>query len=166
MKKIFIVLLCLFMMTGCQTRKTNSDDENIDEKLYQQYQEYYAKLNECQDFDSEIDDCSISLILNKTNNDNIRYDIIIDKPQVKMLNIKAIAFVENEEQYNPPSIGLLEEETFSLEPGVIDKENGIYKGINLSGMTSLKEIKVKVYLTYEKDNQFIERFVMLHDYAS
>ena len=163
MKKYFIILLSLLLLTGCQTRKT---DENIDEQLYQQYQDYYMKLKNSKDFENKISDCSVSLILNKTNNDNIRYDVIIDNPQVKMTNIKAIAFVENETKYNPPSIGLLEKESFSLQPGVIDKEKGIYKGINLSGMTSLKKITVKVYLTYKKQDKLIERYIELHDNAS
>ena len=163
MKKYFIILLSLFLLTGCQTRKT---DVNVDEQLYQQYQDYYTKLKKAKDFENKISDCSVSLILNKTNNDNIRYDIIIDNPQIKMTNIQAIAFVEDETKYNPPSIGLLEKETFSLQPGVIDKENGIYKGINLSGMTSLKEITVKVYLTYKKQDKLIERYIELHDNAS
>lgn len=163
MKKYFIILLSLFLLTGCQTRKT---DVNVDEQLYQQYQDYYTKLKKAKDFENKISDCSVSLILNKTNNDNIRYDIIIDNPQIKMTNIQAIAFVEDETKYNPPSIGLLERETFSLQPGVIDKENGIYKGINLSGMTSLKEITVKVYLTYKKQDKLIERYIELHDNAS
>lgn len=163
MKKYFIILISLLLLTGCQTRK---NEESVDEKLYQQYQDYYEKLNSRKNFVDKIDECSISLILNKTNNGNIRYDVIIDNPQIKMTNIKAIALVVDETQYNPPSIGLLENNVFSLEPGVIDKENGIYKGINLSGMTSLKNINVKIYLTYEKDNELIERYIELHDNAS
>lgn len=163
MKKYFIMLLCLLLLTGCQTRE---NEENIDEQLYQQYQDYYIKLKDAKHFENQIEDCSIYLILNKTNNGNIRYDVIIDNPQIKMNHIQAIALVEGETKYNPPSIGLLENDSFSLEPGVIDKENGIYKGINLSGMTSLKNITVKIYLTYEKQNKLVERFIILNDNAS
>lgn len=163
MKKYFIILFCLLFLTGCQTRKS---EENIDEQLYQQYQDYYTKLKKCKNFETQLDDCSISLVLNKTNNGNIRYDVIIDNPQNKMDNIKAIALIDEETKYNPPSIGLLENETFSLEPGVIDKEKGIYKGINLSGMTTLEKFSVKIYLTYEKQNQLIERFIILNDNAT
>ena len=163
MKKILIFLIILVMITGCQSRKS---EETIDEQLYQQYQTYNKKVKNHQQFDSEISECSVRLILNQTNNDHIRYDIIIDQPQTTMKNIKAIAYVENEDHYNSPSIGLLENESFTLKPNVIDKELGIYKGINLSGITSLKEITVKVYLTYEKQNKTIERYIILHENAS
>lgn len=163
MKKYFIILLCVFFLTGCQTNKT---EENIDEQLYQQYQNYYTKLKSRKHFENETADCAVNLIVNQTNNNNIRYDVIIDNPQLDMLNIKAIALVVGEEKYNPPSIGLLEKDTFSLQPGVIDKDNGIYKGINLSGMTLLKKITVRLYFTYEKQDKLIERYIELHDNAS
>lgn len=163
MKKILIFLLIFVMITGCQIKQS---EENIDEQLYQQYQKYNEKVKNNEQFETQISECSVKLILNQTNNDCIRYDIIIDEPQITMNDIKAIAYVENEDHYNPPSIGLLENESFTLNPNVTDKEKGIYKGINLSGITFLKDITVKVYLTYEKENKIIERYIILHETAS
>lgn len=159
MKKYILIMLCFLLLTGCQTRE-NIDD--TDEKLYQEYQKYYTRLKKHKDFVTSIDECSISLILNKTNKNNTRYDIIIDQPLHEMKNIKAIAYIKEEKKYNPPSIGLLEEQSFSLKPNVIDKEKGIYKGINLSGMTIYEQFSVKLYLTYSYQNKLIERYVILY----
>lgn len=163
MKRYILILLSFFLITGCQTKK---NEDNTDEKLYQQYQKYYTKLKNNKTFVSSIEECSVSLVLNKTNNHNIRYDIIIDQPLHEMENIKVIAYIEEEKTYNPPSIGLLEEQSFSLKPNIIDKENGIYKGINLSGITVLDEINVKIYLTYTYHDEFVERYIVLYGNAT
>lgn len=164
MKKKFVFILILLLLTGCQSHQ--NDEDKIDDQLYQQYQEYYSHLTEADDFKTTIPECSVSLVLNHTNNDNTRYDVIIDQPKAVMENVKAIAYVENENEFNPPSIGLLEKETFTLNADETDKEKGIYKGINLSGITSLTDITVKVYLTFEQQDQFIERYIILHENAS
>lgn len=164
MKKIFVFILILLLLTGCQSNQ--NDEDKIDDQLYQQYREYYSKMTKADDFDTTIPECSVRLVLNHTNNDNLRYDVIIDQPKAIMENVKAIACVENENEFNPPSIGLLEEETFTLNADTTDKEKGIYKGINLSGITSLTDITVKVYLTFEQQDQFIERYIILYENAS
>lgn len=163
MKKYLIFVLCFMLLSACQEA---DKQENIDRRLYDQYQEYYTKVKQNINFSTNINECSISLILNKTNNGRIRYDIVIDNPQHDMNHIQAIAYVENETKYNPTSIGLLEDESFSLKPDIIDKDHGIYKGINLSGMTTLYQFQVKLYMTYEYQNKFIERFIVLYGDAS
>lgn len=163
MKKICIIVLTLLMLTGCQ--KAKIEEEN-DAQLYRQYQQYNNKVKNGEHYETQISECSVKLIINQTNNDHIRYDIIIDQPQKTMKNIKAIAYVENENKYTPPSIGLLENDSFTLKPNVTDKEHGIYKGINLSGITSLQNITVKVYLTYKNKNKTIERYIILYENAS
>ena len=79
--------------------------------------------------------------------------------------IKAIAFIDKKDK-NIPSIGLLEKDTFSLKPNYIDKKNGYYKGINLSGTTSKNKFDVKLYLTYNTEDKQIERYIILHGNAT
>ena len=56
--------------------------------------------------------------------------------------------------------------TFSLKPNYIDKKNGYYKGINLSGTTSKNKFDVKLYLTYNTEDKQIERYIILHGNAT
>ena len=105
------------------------------------------------------------MVVNKTSNDQIRYDVIINDPQIEMDNIKAIAYVDKKNK-DIPSIGLLEENSFSLKPNYVNKEEGFYKGINLSGLTTKTEFKVKIYFTYENNGILEERYVILNGNAS
>lgn len=163
LKRIFIVMLCL-LITGCK-----SDRNEISDKLDVQYQKYTQKLIEQQEFNNESNEFSIRLVLNKINDSETRYDIIIDSPKINMYDLQAIAKVENDNESSLPSLGILEEESFSLVPGVVDKTKGIYRGVNLSGVTKEKKIKVIIYLSFysdENNKKLEERFIRLDDDAT
>ena len=112
-------MLCL-LITGCK-----SDSNEMGDKLNLQYQKYIQKLIEQQEFNNKSDEFSIRLVLNKINDTETRYDIIIDSPKINMYALQAIAKVENDDESSLPSLGILEEESFSLVPGVVDKTRGI-----------------------------------------
>ncbi|WP_297670737.1 hypothetical protein [Thomasclavelia sp.] len=163
MKRIFIIMLCL-LITGCK-----SDSNEMGDKLNLQYQKYIQKLIEQQEFNNKSDEFSIRLVLNKINDTETRYDIIIDSPKINMYDLQAIAKVENDDESSLPSLGILEEESFSLVPGVVDKTRGIYRGVNLSGVTREKNINVIIYLRFysdENNEKLEERFIRLDDDAT
>ncbi|MFR2821549.1 MAG: hypothetical protein ACLTBQ_02850 [Thomasclavelia sp.] len=163
MKRIFIIMLCL-LITGCK-----SDSNEMGDKLNLQYQKYIQKLIEQQEFNNKSDEFSIRLVLNKINDTETRYDIIIDSPKINMYALQAIAKVENDDESSLPSLGILEEESFSLVPGVVDKTRGIYRGVNLSGVTREKNINVIIYLRFysdENNEKLEERFIRLDDDAT
>ena len=156
-------MLCL-LMTGCK-----SDSNEMGDKLNLQYQKYIQKLIEQQEFNNKSDEFSIRLVLNKINDTETRYDIIIDSPKINMYDLQAIAKVENDDESSLPSLGILEEESFSLVPGVVDKTRGIYRGVNLSGVTREKNINVIIYLRFysdENNEKLEERFIRLDDDAT
>lgn len=162
MKNRLIIFLSLFILLGCPSQKNTT---SYSKKQYNEYVSYYNRLKMSTSFDESCDDCSIQLITNKISNKKIRYDIIINNPVIEMKNIKAIAFIDKKDK-NIPSIGLLEKDTFSLKPNYIDKKNGYYKGINLSGTTSKNKFDVKLYLTYNTEDKQIERYIILHGNAT
>ena len=166
MKKLLLVIMSLLILTGCSNE---NKEVEIDDKYYKQYQKYEEKLNEAKDFETEITDFSIRLVVNETDQNEYRYDVIIDSPNVNMYYLQAISKVENDENSSLPTLGVLEENNFSLVPNVIDKEKGIYKGVNLSGITNKSEFNVYVYLTYylsENDTKKVERYIMLYGNAA
>ena len=66
-----------------------------------------------------------------------------------MYHLQAIAKVAGDDNESLPTLGnSLRKIFFSLVPEVVDKANGIYKGVNLSGITSKSEFSVLVYLTF------------------
>ena len=156
-------MLCL-LITGCKRYSNEMGD-----KLNLQYQKYIQKLIEQQEFNNKSDEFSIRLVLNKINDTETRYDIIIDSPKINMYALQAIAKVENDDESSLPSLGILEEESFSLVPGVVDKTRGIYRGVNLSGVTREKNINVIIYLRFysdENNEKLEERFIRLDDDAT
>ena len=56
--------------------------------------------------------------------------------------------------------------SFSLKPNYVNKEEGFYKGINLSGLTTKTKFKVKIYFTYENNGILEERYVILNGNTS
>lgn len=158
MKKIIILFISIIFLVGCKS------NDNIDNDLYNCYQDYYHKLVTAKEFQDNLDECSIKLIVNEVDNE-YRYDIIIDEVKIEMNNIKVIAYIDKDDK-NIPSLGLLETNSFSLKPNFIDKSKGYYKGINLSGVTSKSDFVVKIYFTYENNEKNIERYVYLHGNAS
>lgn len=161
LKRLILIVICL-LITGCQTVP------KADNKYVKQYQVYAKKLTSQKKFIESSDEFTIKLILNKLDENKTRYDIIIDTPKINMYHLQAIAKVENDDESSLPSLGILEDEQFSLVCNVVDKAKGIYRGVNLSGITEQKKISVIVYLTFYRDEDCKnkeERFIRLDDDA-
>ena len=144
MKKIALILICCLVLIGCKNK------DNNDNKFYRQYKEYENKIDNHNEF------------LNATNEFNIRLE-------VNKVDLQAIAKVAGDDNESLPTLGILEEDIFSLVPEVVDKANGIYKGVNLSGITSKSEFSVLVYLTFSTDKQSNnkeERYIKLYGNAT
>ena len=162
MKNKLMIFLSIFMLLGCSTQKK---EKPYSKKQYNEYMQYYKLLKKRKTFDTSCQDCSIQLVTNRISSTKIRYDIVINNPNLEMQKVKAIALIDLNDK-NIPSIGLLEKDSFSLKPNYVDKIRGYYKGINLSGITSKKEFDVKIYLTYNTQNKQIERYIILHGNAT
>ena len=165
MKRIVFIIICSILLTGCFN---NSLDDDKNDKLYKQYKIYEEMLNESKNYQDGSDEFSIRLIINKIDDETNRYDVVIDSPKINMYHLQAIAKVEQDESASLPNLGILEDDVFSLVPNVIDKEKGIYKGVNLSGITTKKEFNVLVYLTFYNDEngkEKEERFIRLYGNA-
>lgn len=161
MKKLLILLMVIFFVTGCNSTPSNEDTTD---QLYKEYQNYINKLESSASFEAQADIFDTRIVLNATNKGNYRYDIIIDNPKIEMYNIKIVACIDDGKEATYPTLGILETATFTMIPGIIDKENNIYKGINLSGISSTKEAKIRFYLTYtttKEDTKVQERFIQV-----
>lgn len=165
MKKIILVIICI-LLSGCAKKETVDSKSNI---LYQQYKEYEKVFMQQQDYQDHSDEFEIRLVVNKINDEKNRYDIIIDSPKINMYHLQAIAKVKQDDNESLPTLGILEDEVFSLVPNVLDKSKGFYKGVNLSGITKEKKFDVLVYLTFynnENDKNKETRFITLYGDAT
>lgn len=162
MKRIIFVIICI-LLAGCSNNDPVNDKSN---RLYEQYKLYEQILNKTKNYQDGSDEFSIKLIINKIDDSMNRYDIVIDSPKINMYHLQAIAKVEQDESDSLASLGILEDEVFSLVPNIIDKAKEIYKGVNLSGVTEKKEFNILVYLTFysdENSKKKEERFIRLYD---
>lgn len=160
MKKWIVIIVCFFLC-GC---KANTEETNSTDKQYKEYKTYVDTLDKQTKFASEDANFTTRVIVNETNKGNYRYDIIIDNPTIAMYNIKVVASIDDSETTSYPTLGILDEESFALIPGVIDKTKNIYKGINLSGISSKKQATIKIYITFstsEEGTELEERFIQV-----
>lgn len=143
MKKITVILLILFLCFGC-TKKTEKDQQFI------KYDELIEKLKNQSDFDQNYP-FQVSLIFNRLE-EQYRYDIIIDLPTTDMYELAAVAYIDDSKEETYPSLGVFDEDSYHLKVGYIDKSQGFYKGVQLSG-TCQKIKPVKLYVSYYSDIQ-------------
>ena len=165
MKKIIFVIICM-LLTGCSNQDLADNKSN---GLYKQYLKYEKKLIEQQDYQESSDEFLIRLVVNKIDDDNNRYDIIIDNPKINMYHLQAIAKVRQDDSESLPNLGILENDVFSLVPNLVDKTKGIYKGVNLSGVTKEEKFDVLIYLTFYSDEnckEKEERYIILYGDAT
>ena len=136
-------MLSIFLLCGCLPAK----EEHIS---YDDYLKIKSQLELCDSFDSYYN-FEVSLVFNPINN-QYRYDVIIDNPATPMYNIVAVAYAGEDDDSICPNIGLFDVTPYHLVPDYIDKENGFYKGVNLSGMVN-KTTGVKLYVSYYLESE-------------
>ena len=139
MKKLLVVLLCLFI-TACGTKTKNSD---ISDSVLRKYKEDLSYIKKTKKFDNVSDKMNMKLYYTEIN------EGVIDEPKENMYNIKAISYSSSCLDDYQPTIGYFDKETYSMVPGVVDKKKNIYKGISLSGRVKKKET-LKVFVHYDK----------------
>lgn len=141
MKKVMLTLISLLMCFGCQS-KTQENPQMT------QYEKTRDQLIACQQFDQN-DDFHVQVIFNEID-DGYRYDVVIDQPKRDMYDIHAIAYANESENQMCPTIGFFDDESYHLCVNKIDKANGYYKGVQLSGECSKKQT-VRLYIYYFTD---------------
>ena len=146
MKKLLVVLLCLFI-TACGTKTKDSD---ISDSTLKKYKEDLSYIKKTKKFDNVSDKMNTKLYYTEIN-EGYRYELIIDEPKENMYNIKAISYSSSCLDDYQPTIGYFDKETYSMIPGIVDKKKNIYKGITLSGRVRKKEtLKVLVEFDTKK----------------
>lgn len=125
MKKIIVILLCLFTLVGCQGAS------NSDLKLYNEMIEI---LSNADDFASSSKYFSTTFEVTSTS-EGQRYYIVIDNPNIAMYDVSVIAFEEDADTENAfaPNAGIFDEE-INIVPNQINKDKGYVKGISISGL--------------------------------
>ena len=156
MRKTILLLLFLVFCSACAA-STQED------KQFELYNQLKKELIVREDMDKDIP-CRIYVIFNPLDNE-YRYDIVIDQVQENMYDIMAVAYAHEDDQQICPTIGIFDEDTYSLKVNYINKSEGFYKGIQLSGKCSQKQT-IKLYLRYftdEKREKSVEKYIEVNE---
>lgn len=146
-------------MIGCQ--KDSSDDNRLMQEDI--YFSYIDDLDYCTDFLGNVDEFDIGIITNPYDNNEYRQDIIIDNSNIDLYNIEIIAKVFDGVSYSYPSLGVLEDERFVISSNP-NSDKGIYRGVNLSAITTNELITVELmirYYTEESLENLIVRYIKI-----
>lgn len=164
MKKIIICLLTLFILCGCKevTRQ-------LDQEKYDSYLTYYQSILD-NDIDNSSSQCfDVALVVNKVDENQYRYDIIIDNPRVAMYDIKALAVIDDltieiDKDNMMPSIGILDDNHFNMIPNQLDNSKGFVSGIDLSLISESDSLRISVMVEWKDSSEFnyVREYVSLY----
>lgn len=144
MKKIFILLLGLIILSGCSNTAVNevsSDDRYNDMiELVETNKNYLATAEY---YDITFDIASIG--------GGYRYYIFIDNPRIALYNISVIALEDGVDYKTSmaPSVGVFEGKTYNMIPNQTNSDKGYVKGVVLSGTTTNENPHIKLLVQYQ-----------------
>lgn len=153
MKKISILLVLLFLITGCSWGRNTEYQAKV-----KRYESLIQVILDNSKFQSAGQAFDIEVIMNQESSE-YSYDIIIDNPKIAMYNIEVIV-VENNQGFDEEkmmvSSGIFEQ-TRSMIPGQVNVEANYVGGMILNALTPNPEVNLKILVNW-KDNGLANSF--------
>ena len=153
-----IILLMLIFLVGCE--KAEESDLLLDK-----YKAAYGDLVSSDKFNSSSAYFDIETVVNKIEIGKFRIDTIIDNPKVAMYNVQVIAEINSNgiQQYEEvlPSLGIVDQSHYHLIPFQVNKDEGFYGGLVISGVSekSEGEVILKINWTDYAETKSYEEFI-------
>ncbi len=168
MRKLLLMFMVIVFLAGCA-----NNNESIDKLKLENYAYIYQTITDNDTFDTVADHFDMQVVMSLIGDNEYRYDIIIDNPQVAMYDIKMMA-VENNIDYSladkmMPSIGIFDDEEYNMVPYQVETDLGFVKGMVISGTTNAPVINLKIRITwkdYTKVEETKNYFNLTVDYFS
>ena len=145
--------MIFFLLVGCQAQTKDED------KQFSEYKKIKTNLIQQTHFDDEFP-FSIQVVYNELD-DGYRYDVVINQVQEDIYDLNVVAYTDESDEQMCPTIGLFDEEQYNLKVDFVDKANGFYKGVRISGTTTQIQ-NVKVYVQYYTDESLknsVEKYI-------
>lgn len=157
MKKVLVILL-VFIFVGCNLI---AKDDIKESKVEEEKNVYIKYVKEAKKIEKSSEDLpfNIEVKYDKLNDEEIRYQVVIDNPKGEIYDIKAVAVHDKQTDDVFPSTGIFEE-PMDLVPN--SKPEGIILVGYIPFTKSLDsfecEIKLIIEYTY-KNNKYISHYV-------
>lgn len=157
MQKFLKLLITFsFLFVSCTNKKGTLNSR------VQEYQNYFNAIQENEIFLYESENYSISAELVDKGNNVYSYYIFIDNPKIAMYDIKVLA-VEKDSSFNSnkmeASIGIFENQKYSMIPFQVNADEGYYKGLMLSGETNMNQPEFEMlvnWYSFDRQNTYRE----------
>lgn len=153
-----IILLMIIFLVGC-------DSPQESDLLLDKYKAAYGDLVSSDKFNSSSAYFDIETVVNKIEIGKFRIDTIIDNPKVAMYNVQVIAEINSNgiQQYEEvlPSLGIVDQSHYHLIPFQVNKDEGFYGGLVISGVSekSEGEVILKINWTDYAETKSYEEFI-------
>ena len=153
MRKCLTVILALLLLAGCQ-----KETRQLDEEKYNAYISYYQSILDVENKQKSSQHFDIKMAVNMLSEGNYRYDVIIDNCRVSMYDMEVLVIVDDvNKEINRdvmmPSIGIFEENEYSMIPNQVDLDKNIVQGIDLSITSPEPTLSVSVMVSYYDKNK-------------
>lgn len=148
-RRYIIVGLVFFLLIGAYFVFFDKDKGN------KEYEKYYNKLVEKDQYSDVLDGIELSIIEVEENN---KYDYMItfDNASEKKENVKILVVNPDDEGKYFPSFGMLDNKGYSIVcNGEISEEKDI-KGVNLTILDSEKIEYLLIYFSSNNNEQFVK----------
>ena len=153
-----IILLMVIFLVGCESPEQN-------DLLLDKYKAAYGDLVSSDKFNSSSAYFDVETVVNKIEIGKFRIDTIIDNPKVAMYNVQVIAEINSNgiQQYEEvlPSLGIVDQSDYHLIPFQVNKDEGFYGGLVISGVSekSEGEVILKINWTDYAETKSYEEFI-------
>lgn len=151
MKKLIIILI-VFLLAGCSSDSTISDDETVRDK----YLTYYQSILDAESFLTKSDYFDIDLVLNAEEDGSYRYSVIIDNPKIAMYNMEIMAVVDDgslsvNEEVVMPTLGILND-SYNMVPYQVSLANNYAEGLVLDGTVDTDKVSVLILVMWSNSD--------------
>lgn len=144
MKVFYKIVMILILLCGCNT----SLNESLTSELEMYYFNCVELLNSQFEFEKETDDFDIVHITNVLEDGTYRQDIILNNVLFDLIDVEVLVKVDDGDEIYYTSLGVLDEEIYTITNQDVDKDSFIYKGVNLSVITQYNTVKIEIMVRY------------------
>lgn len=144
MKKLFVLLAVLLVLSGCTGINKTADPND-------KYSDMIQLVNDYDEFLTISDYFDVTSEETKLNDGGYRFYIVIDKAKVAMYDVEAIAIEKGVDYSNfmAANVGIFEDKTYSMIPNQSNPDKGYVSGLVISGLSQNAESTVYMLVQWK-----------------
>ncbi|MFV0254529.1 MAG: hypothetical protein ACK5G7_00080 [Erysipelotrichaceae bacterium] len=166
MKKIISIIMIALLLVGCNENITNDAAEQ------DKYFSYYQSILDAESLQTESKYFDIEATMN-IEEDNYRYSVIIDNPQIAMYNVEVMSIIDDgslsiNKKYAMPTTGVIDQ-PYNLVPYQVNLANFYAEGLVLDGLVDFPNVDLLVLVVWHNRDFTItyrEYFDLSANYSS